>query len=1170
MAIGQATFSSATPDLPDIPMNCLSPPTQPPAPPAAASTTRSGRQIIKPRRFQDQMPEPAPKVIAKTPHRPEPTIQRVTLFLRDRLTTSTNRFGLWQSYLYRPSYDPDTLLSFEELSNRFPVPEISTSQEPNDDSTPSEPSLYSSFSSTLLMDWLNNGITSKSGSEIDKLVSEVLLHTDFNVEELQGFKVAKEERFAEVQKTQNTDSSSSEFLRDFQEASIMIEVPTGTPSTSPQTFVVPGLFYRSIINTIQIAFRSPLADHFHYAPFTLNHQAEPNHTNFHRVYSEVYNSDVFIKEHDDLQRHGEEPEDAPDEERGLEKVPLALMVWSDATLLANFGSAKLWPIYLAFGNLSKYFRCRPNSGAFHHLAYIPSLPDSFNSFMATHHAKWSTQSKSILTHCRRDLFHAVWKFLLNDEFVKAHRYGIVIHCSDGQLQRFYPCLFTYSADYPEKVLLATIHDQGTCLCPRCMIQTVKVELMGQLRDLRARLQSTRNYLAWQVNRAREWIYREGLGIKAASVEGLLKDSSSVPTVNAFVDCLGEDYPLHRMLVVDFMHEFELGVWKAVFTHLIHILYAQPNGELLIAELDRRFRAIPRFGKDTIRRFLSNTSEMKNMAAHDFEDILQCSIPVFEGLLQYEHDNRILKLLFRLAEWHTFAKMHLHTEATLAHLETLTTELGRSMQEFRDTTCSAFETFETPREVSKKYRQKANQAKKGGLAAPTPLERKQVTLNLSTYKWHSLGDYVTTIRLFGPTDGYSTQPGKSEHRLVKRLYGVTNKQRATKQIAHKLVCVEAARQKALCKAKARSTSSRHPHQVGSDIHDSLENESISEHYNISKSKRFHFDLSTFQQITHQGDPAVKDFNRKLSVHLLGHLTQRDFDADMHDDFLHEDLASLRIRNDKIFFSKHLRVNYTTYDIQRTSDTINPCTQPFVMVYAPDSQKHPYWHAQVLGIFRAQVFRSCKDPSQDVPIRWMDFLWVRWLSDEPEYQFGFRRAKLPKIGFVPESDPDALGFLDPSLVIRGAHLLPCFISGRTNDLLSTTEPTAARSPGETNDWTNYYVNIFADRDMVMHHFSGGVGHTLRVVGIEGEDIPEGERQFEGEDVNEEDYHFPIGSQIESIDQVPNMNEDSEEDSEDGSNIGSDSEEDEEIYSGSERDCEDVDEAEEEDEDNGYAEL
>jgi hypothetical protein len=42
-----------------------------------------------------------------------------------------------------------------------------------------------------------------------------------------------------------------------------------------------------------------------------------------------------------------------------------------------------------------------------------------------------------------------------------------------------------------------------------------------------------------------------------------------------------------MLVVDLMHEFELGVWKAVFRHLIRILYASvPNGSLVM-ELDRR-------------------------------------------------------------------------------------------------------------------------------------------------------------------------------------------------------------------------------------------------------------------------------------------------------------------------------------------------------------------------------------------------------------------------------------------------------------------------------------------------------------------------------------------------------------------------------------------------------
>ena len=80
-----------------------------------------------------------------------------------------------------------------------------------------------------------------------------------------------------------------------------------------------------------------------------------------------------------------------------------------------------------------------------------------------------------------------------------------------------------------------------------------------------------------------------------------------------------------MLVVDLMHEFELGIWKALFIHLIRILNATEVGDVLVNELDRRYRMVPTFGGNTIRKFTSNTSEMKRMAAHDFEDVLQVSL-----------------------------------------------------------------------------------------------------------------------------------------------------------------------------------------------------------------------------------------------------------------------------------------------------------------------------------------------------------------------------------------------------------------------------------------------------------------------------------------------------------------------------------------------------------------
>jgi hypothetical protein len=116
----------------------------------------------------------------------------------------------------------------------------------------------------------------------------------------------------------------------------------------------------------------------------------------------------------------------------------------------------------------------------------------------------------------------------------------------------------------------------------------------------------------------------------------------------------------------------------------------------------------------------------------------------------------MTLLYRTAEWHAFAKLRLHTESTLQHLERLTTELGQLTRKFRDTSQSAFATFELPKETkARKRRQKSGKGKER-TAAGNASGKKSKFLNLYTYKWHALGDYVRAIRLFGPTDGFSTQ------------------------------------------------------------------------------------------------------------------------------------------------------------------------------------------------------------------------------------------------------------------------------------------------------------------------------------------------------------------------------------------------------------------------------
>ncbi|KAL1703846.1 hypothetical protein EV121DRAFT_207017 [Schizophyllum commune] len=143
-------------------------------------------------------------------------------------------------------------------------------------------------------------------------------------------------------------------------------------------------------------------------------------------------------------------------------------------------------------------------------------------------------------------------------------------------------------------------------------------------------------------------------------------------------------------------------------------------------------------------------------------------------------------------------------------------------------------------------------------------------------------------------------------------------------------------------------------------------------------------------------------------------------------------------------------------------------------------HPYWYARVLGVYHAEVSTShAHAPASSRTSQPMQFLFVRWFGVEPRYRSGSRLCKLPKVGFVDESEGSyAFGFVDPALVIRCCHMIPDFSSGRTDMLLRTTGPSKARAAGEVDDWTNYYVNIFADRDMFMRYFGGGVGHSIRL--------------------------------------------------------------------------------------------
>ena len=199
-----------------------------------------------------------------------------------------------------------------------------------------------------------------------------------------------------------------------------------------------------------------------------------------------------------------------------------------------------------------------------------------------------------------------------------------------------------------------------------------------------------------------------------------------------------------------------------------------------------------FGRSTIRKFLYNVSDLSKLAAHDYEDILQCIIPCIEGLLPSPHNETILDLLYIIAYWHSLAKLRMHTDSSLQELRQLTTIMGEHLRYFADETCQHFQTFKTDKEYQARNRAVARRLAKSTPSLPaatelavdplpahpvvpepqaqsTPTSSKVQTLapftktgkrpktfNISTPKAHFYPDYADQIELHGTTDSLSTK------------------------------------------------------------------------------------------------------------------------------------------------------------------------------------------------------------------------------------------------------------------------------------------------------------------------------------------------------------------------------------------------------------------------------
>ena len=371
-----------------------------PDPEPEGSRSRSGRLRVFPSRYKDFLPAQTIPLV----HAPQPAPRQPSGVVQDEqprddpgpfdhpqspepepieFTTRVNEAGLFRVYPIKPTSDPDSIVGLEDVCES-PHFATSTSRPDHDpllangiSSQTQDQAFYAPFASPSvyrLVSWFFSGSQSKSLADLDRLVADVINAPDFDAREFAGFSATKEAKRLDDYKSSpsvSSDAVSFSPSHGWTESNVTLLLPCERKNhvreSKAPTFQVSGLFYRDIVNVVTTGFQDaeifPTLHLTPYKEYRMLGKGNPPE----RVYGEMYSSDAFFDAWESVQDQCHIAED------GLERVVVALMLWSDSTCLTNFGSASLWPVYLSLGNQSKYIRTKPSTFSNHHLAYMPSV-----------------------------------------------------------------------------------------------------------------------------------------------------------------------------------------------------------------------------------------------------------------------------------------------------------------------------------------------------------------------------------------------------------------------------------------------------------------------------------------------------------------------------------------------------------------------------------------------------------------------------------------------------------------------------------------------------------------------------------------------------------------------------------------------------------------------------
>jgi hypothetical protein len=297
-----------------------------------------------------------------------------------------------QESVNRPSPNPFRILQVSAA----PTAITQDGQVPNAHTPHKHPFKNDSVFELLKALHLNPSSKTTDGMDaIGRLISSGKVKAD----ELTGFRAR-----TELQRLDSFAAKSMIAGGPWKTGSVKVKMPRMRASKQPFSaeadapdFEITGVHYRSLVDIITSKIQEAPSNSFLHTPFT-EWWCPPGGATPTRIYGEAYSSDVAIKLFEEI-KDIPPPPNHPDVENAL----VLLTLGSDATHLASFGTASLWPVYVFFGNQSKYNASKPSECAAYHLAYMPKVGGIIPLSSAT------SKSHCDLSSCRIALLTSISK-----------------------------------------------------------------------------------------------------------------------------------------------------------------------------------------------------------------------------------------------------------------------------------------------------------------------------------------------------------------------------------------------------------------------------------------------------------------------------------------------------------------------------------------------------------------------------------------------------------------------------------------------------------------------------------------------------------------------------------------------------------------------------------------